>query len=244
VPSRRDRILVIAALALLSAAAWVYVTWEAQTMNCVRWMAGGKLWNLPGFLIMLGMWTVMMVAMMVPSAAPMVMTFAEVNRRRRQHEAPYVPTAVFLAGYLIVWSGFSVGATTLQFWLQSVRLLSMDLVSTSTVFAASLLIAAGVFQWTPLKQRCLTHCAGPLSFLMTSWRDGRAGALRMGLQHGLYCLGCCWAVMVLLFAAGVMNLVWVAGLAVFVLAEKQLPKLISRAGGVAMGAAGVWMLAR
>jgi predicted metal-binding membrane protein len=188
------------------------------------------------------MWSVMMVAMMVPSATPMVLTFATVNRRRKERQAPYVPVAIFLAGYLVVWTGFSVAATTAQFWLQSVRLLSMEMVSTSTIFAASLLIGAGVFQWTPLKQRCLTQCAGPLSFLMSSWREGRKGALVMGLRHGLYCLGCCWAVMALLFAAGVMNLLWVGGLSLFVLVEKLAPKLVSRAGGVAMAAAGVWLL--
>ena len=238
----RDRILILGALGALTAAGWSYVSWEAQTLNCVRWMAGGKLWNLPGFLLMLGMWSVMMVAMMVPSATPMVLTFAQVNRRRRERAAPFVPTAVFLAGYLVVWTAFSVAATTAQFWLQQARLLSMELESTSTVFAACLLLGAGVFQWTPWKRQCLAHCAGPLSFLTTSWRDGRGGALVMGLHHGFYCLGCCWAVMALLFAAGVMNLLWVAGLSLFVLLEKMMPRYVSRAGGVAMAVAGGWML--
>ena len=241
--SRRDRALILGALAALASLSWTYVTWEARTMNCTRWMAGGQLWNLPGFLIMLGMWSVMMVAMMAPSAAPMLLTFAAVNRRRREREAPYVPAAVFLAGYLVMWTLFSVGATTAQFWLQSVRLLSMELESTSAQFAGALLIAAGLFQWTPWKQRCLAHCAGPLSFLTSQWREGRSGALAMGLRHGLYCLGCCWAVMALLFASGVMNLLWVAGLSLFVLLEKLTPRYVSRTGGVAMIAAGAWMLA-
>jgi predicted metal-binding membrane protein len=238
----RERLLLFGTLGGLTALGWTYVSWEARTMNCARWMAGGQLWNLPGFLLMLGMWTVMMVAMMVPSATPMVLTFAAVNRRRSERQAAYVPTVVFLAGYLVVWALFSVGATAAQFWLQSARLLSMEMEATSSIFAAALLIAAGVFQWTPLKQKCLTGCAGPLGFLMTRWRDGRAGALRMGLDHGAYCLGCCWAVMALLFAAGVMNLLWVAGLSLFVLAEKLAPRQVSRAGGAAMVAAGVWML--
>jgi len=211
-------------------------------MNCARWMSAGTLWNVPGFLTMLAMWSIMMMAMMAPSAAPMIITFATVNRRRRERSAPYVPAAVFLLGYLIVWTAFSALATTAQFWLTSVRLLSMSMASASPVFAGGLLIGVGLFQWTPWKQRCLTHCAGPLQFLMSAWREGWTGALRMGVQHGLFCLGCCWAVMALLFVAGVMNLLWVAALSFFILAEKLAPRFFSRPGGAAMATAGVWLL--
>ena len=238
----RDRAVLLGALGALTALGWGYLYRDAQTMNCAVWMVGGKLWNLPGFLIMFAMWSVMMIAMMVPSVTPMVLTFAAVNRRRRERQAPWVPTGVFLGGYLIVWILFSVLATATQFWLQEARLLSMELVSTSARFAGLLLIGAGVFQWTPWKRQCLAHCAGPLSFLTTSWRDGQSGALTMGLHHGAYCLGCCWAVMALLFAAGVMNLLWVAGLSAFVLVEKLAPQ-VSRWGGVAMVLGGAWMMA-
>jgi predicted metal-binding membrane protein len=180
--------------------------------------------------------------MMVPSATPMAMTFAAVNRRRKERSAPYVPVAVFLLGYVIVWTAFSALATAAQFWLTSTRLLSMSMASASPLFAGGLLIGVGLFQWTPWKQRCLTHCAGPLQFLLTAWRDGWSGALRMGLQHGLFCLGCCLAVMALLFVAGVMNLLWVAVLSLFVLAEKLAPKYVSRPGGALMLAAGTWLL--
>lgn len=240
----RPQSLTFGALAGISTLAWAYLYWDAHTMNCARWMAAGQLWNLPGFLVMLAMWSIMMVAMMVPSATPMLMTFAAVNQRRREQSAPYVPVAVFLLGYVIVWGAFSILATTAQFWLQSIQLLSMTLASTTPKFAGILLIAAGLFQWTPWKQRCLTHCAGPLQFVMTAWREGWSGALTMGLHHGLYCLGCCWAVMALLFAAGVMNLLWVAALSGFVLLEKLAPRYVSRAGGLAMACAGIWILFR
>ena len=237
-----DRALILGAMAGITLAGWAYLYWDSRTMNCARWMSAGTLWNVPGFLTMLAMWSIMMMAMMAPSAAPMIITFATVNRRRRERSAPYVPAAVFLVGYLIVWTVFSALATTAQFWLTSVRLLSMSMASASPVFAGGLLIGVGLFQWTPWKQRCLTHCAGPLQFLMSAWCEGWTGALRMGVQHGLFCLGCCWAVMALLFVAGVMNLLWVAALSFFVLAEKLAPRFFSRPGGAAMATAGVWLL--
>ena len=238
----RDRALVLGAMAGITLAGWAYLYWEAHTMNCARWVSAGTMWNLPGFVTMLIMWCIMMVAMMAPSAAPMMVTFAIVNRRRRERSAPNVPVAVFFLGYVTVWTAFSALATIAQFWLTSVRLLSMSMASASPVFAGCLLIGVGFFQWTPWKQRCLAHCAGPLHFLMSAWREGWSGALRMGVQHGSYCLGCCWALMALLFVAGVMNLLWVAILSLFVLAEKLTPKFVSRPSGAIMAAAGAWLL--
>ena len=238
-----DRPAILAALAALTAAAWAYLVYDSQTMSCARWMAGGTLWSFPGFLLMLAMWSIMMAAMMIPSAAPMILTFATVSSRRRQRGAPYVSTAIFVAGYLAVWAAFSVLATAAQFALQSAHLLTMTLTSNSARLTAALLIVAGLFQWTPWKRACLSHCAGPLGFLAASWREGRFGALKMGAHHGFYCLGCCWAVMALLFAAGVMNLLWVAALSAFVLVEKIAPKYVSRGGGLAMIAAGsAWLV--
>jgi predicted metal-binding membrane protein len=238
----KDRERILGAMAGITLAAWVYLYWDAHTMNCARWMSAGTLWNLPGFLTMLTMWSIMMVA--VPSAAPMVLTFALVNRRREERSTPYVPAAVFVLGYVIVWTAFSALATSAQFWLTSVQLLSMSMASASPEFAGVLLIAVDFFQWTPWKQRCLTHCASPLQFLMGRWREGWSGALRMGIHHGLFCLGCCWAVMSLLFVAGVMNLLWVAALSLFVLAEKVAPRFVARPGGAIMAAAGAWLLFR
>jgi len=190
--------------------------------------------------------SVMMVAMMVPPASPMILLFARVNRQRREGENPAIPTALFLAAYLVVWSGFSAVATLAQWGLHSAALLSPMMVSTSPILGGLLLVGAGVFQWTSLKRACLVRCRSPLAFLLAEWRDGPRGAFLMGLRHGVYCLGCCWILMALLFVAGVMNLLWVATLAVFVLVEKVLPRgdLAGRLGGAALILAAFILLAR
>jgi predicted metal-binding membrane protein len=177
-------------------------------------------WSLAEALLLFAMWAVMMVAMMVPAAAPMILMFVTINRHRQAQQSPTVPTAIFVAGYVLVWTGFSAVAAAAQWGLHAVALLSPTMVSTSPYLGGALLIAAGLFQWTPLKRACLTGCRSPLSFLMSEWRDGRGGALAMGFRHGAYCLGCCWLLMALLFVGGVMNLLWVAAIAGFVLAEK------------------------
>jgi predicted metal-binding membrane protein len=174
----------------------------------------------------------------------MVLTFAMVNRKRREREQPFVPTGIFLLGYVIVWTGFSALAAVAQWALHGWTLLSPKMVSTSPLLGGALLIAAGLFQWTPLKNACLSHCRSPLSFLMTDWREGKLGALVMGLKHGTYCTGCCWFLMALLFVAGVMNVWWVALIAVLVLIEKIAPKGIwfGRIAGIALGVWGIAML--
>jgi predicted metal-binding membrane protein len=182
--------------------------------------------------------------MMLPSAAPTLLLFARVNRGRGPSfggGAPLVPTGVFALGYLLVWGGFSALAVVLQWALEQAKLLSPMLETTDRWLGAALLLAAGLWQLTPLKARCLSQCRSPLSFLMTRWRPGRAGALRMGLEHGLWCLGCCWFLMALLFFGGVMNLFWIAGLALYVLMEKTLPlgHWLGRAVGLALIGAGV-----
>jgi predicted metal-binding membrane protein len=198
-------------------------------------------WGAGDFLSMLGMWTVMMAAMMVPSAAPMILMFAAVHRRRRAADSPYVPTGFFLLGYLLVWTAVSVLATLAQGGLHAAALLSPALVLASPVLAGLVLVAAGIFQWTPLKDACLTQCASPLSFIMTQWREGAAGAVAMGLRHGLYCAGCCGLLMALLFVTGVMNLLWLGVLALFVLVEKAMPRRrwLTRLSGAALAAAGL-----
>jgi predicted metal-binding membrane protein len=190
------------------------------------------------------MWAVMMVAMMVPTAAPMILIFATLNRRRRDRQQPYVPTTIFLGGYLLVWTGFSALAMLAQWGLHSAALLSPMMVSTSPLLGGILLLAAGVFQWTPLKYTCLKHCRSPMGFLMTDWREGARGALMMGLKHGSYCTGCCWFLMALLFVAGVMNLLWVTAIMVFVLVEKIAPRgdLVGRVAGGVLVLAGLVIL--
>src|SRR5918998_2214606 len=226
---RRDRIVVLSGLALITALAWAYVSSLASDMQNVEMtpeMAMPQMqeaWGATDFALTFVMWAVMMVAMMTPSAAPMILMFAGVNRRRQKQQVPYVLTSVFLLGYLAVWAAFSVLATAAQWGLHAVSLLSPMMVSTSPVLGGILLFTAGVYQWTPLKHACLSKCRSPLGFVLNEWREGRWGALLMGLKHGGYCTGCCWSLMTLLFVAGVMNLLWVAAIAGFVLLEKVAP---------------------
>jgi len=225
---RRQRLLVSSGLAVIIALAWAYMFYLAGEMKSPEMgMEMGPphmhVWGGVDFMLMFIMWTVMMVAMMTPSAAPMILLFAKVNQQRRQRQKPFLGTGIFLLGYLLVWTGFSAVVTLAQWGLHSSALLSPMMVSTSPVLAGTLLIAAGIFQFTPLKNACLVHCQSPLGFFMTKWREGIKGALIMGIRHGSYCLGCCWLLMLLLFVAGVMNLVWVAIITAVVLVEKIAP---------------------
>jgi len=202
-------------------------------------------WGPLDLLLMFTMWAVMMVAMMVPTAGPMVLLFATFNRKRREQDRPFASTSVFLLGYLAIWIAFSVIAALAQWSLHRAALLSPMMVSTSPVLGGSLLIAAGIFQWTPLKNTCLTHCRSPLDFFSSHWREGTGGALSMGLRHGAYCVGCCWVLMALLFVAGVMNLLWIAILSAFVLVEKTIPartnKWVGRIAGLLLIGWGAWV---
>ena len=186
-------------------------------------MTHAAVWT-PGYAtLMFFMWWVMMMAMMLPSASPVILLFAAVNRKQRALDAPYVPTAVFAAGYVIVWGGFSLLAAGVQWGLESAGILSAMMASTSALFGGIVLLAAGIYQLTPLKQACLRHCRSPVHYIADHWRPGSFGATQMGIEHGVFCLGCCWTLMALLFVGGVMNLYWIAGLAVFVLLEKTIP---------------------
>ena len=180
------------------------------------------------------MWAVMMVAMMVPSAVPMVLAFASMNRRQRQDKGFSGRTAIFVAGYIVIWSAFALGATFTQWGLHEVKLLSPMMASTNTVLGSALLIGAGVYQLSAFKAASLGQCRSTVGFLMNEWREGPKGALSMGLLHGAYCLGCCWTLMVLLFVLGVMNLLWIAVLSGFVLVEKIAPsgRWLSRVSGL------------
>ena len=247
---RRDRIILLSALALITALSWVYVASLAsdmQSMEMATEIAMPQMqeaWGVTDFALTFVMWAVMMVAMMTPSAAPMILLFAGVNRRRREQQAPYVPTSVFLLGYLVVWAAFSVLATAAQWGLHAASLLSPMMVSTTPVLGGVLLLVAGIYQWTPLKHACLSKCRSPLGFVLNEWREGRWGAFLMGLKHGSYCTGCCWSLMALLFVAGVMNLLWVAAIAGFILLEKVAPagQRMAQAAGVLMVAGGVVLL--
>jgi predicted metal-binding membrane protein len=232
-PPRHDRAAVIALVIAVSVLAWAYTVHQASLMaemDAAMWrdmnmsMNGMEpSWTPLGALLLFVMWTAMMAAMMLPSTSPMVVAFAAINRRRRERGGSYVPTAIFLAGYLVVWAGFSIAATVLQWLLQRVGLLTTMMQSASYGLSAALFLAAGLYQFSPLKQMCLSYCRSPDGFILSEWRDGALGAAIMGLRHGLFCLGCCAALMMLLFAMAVMDLRWVATLTVLVTAEKLLP---------------------
>lgn len=241
---KRDRVVVLSGLIGLSVLSWLYLVHLNRRMAVDMTMPMMLPWRVADFVYTFLMWAVMMVGMMVPSAAAMILTFATVNRRRAERGGPYVPTGIFLAGYLIVWTAFSLLATLAQWGFHTVAVLDAHTQTVSPWVGGVLLMAAGIFQLTPAKKACLTHCRSPLDFLTTDWREGYGGALRMGLKHGVYCVGCCWLLMALLFVAGVMNLLWVAVIAAFVLGEKLLPRgrLVSLAGSGALLAAGlVWL---
>lgn len=242
---RRERWFIAAALAAIAAVAWVYMIREARGMNltgacaCLGMQMGGAAradWTAGSLVPLFLMWAGMMVAMMLPSAMPMVLTFAAVSRNRRRHERPYVPVTIFSAGYVAVWFAFSAAAAVAQWFLHRQALLSPAMVSTSAWFGGLLLLAGGLFQFTPLKRTCLKHCRTPLEFIMTRWREGAGGAFRMGLEHGVFCTGCCWALMSLLFVAGVMNILWIAALTLLVAVEKLFPRApwISPATGLVL----------
>lgn len=241
----RDRTVVLSGLVFITALSWAYM-WRLARDPMAMCMVNMNPWSTADLFALFAMWAVMMVAMMIPSASPMILAFAGVNRTRRAHSLPYVATSAFVLGYVAAWTGFSLGATLAQEALHSVALISSMGVSTSRVLGGILLMAAGVFQWTPLKNACLRHCRSPLGFILTEWRDGGWGAFRMGLRHGAYCIGCCWLLMALLFVAGVMNLWWVAAIAVFVLVEKITPAgpWIARATGVLLMLWGGWTILR
>jgi predicted metal-binding membrane protein len=248
---RRDRLAVAGALGLVLLLAWLWLLlgagMEMTALEMTRmagmdgWLMQPAVWS-PGYaLLMFAMWWAMMLAMMLPSAAPTLLLFARINRRDEGRAPPLVPTGVFAAGYLLVWGGFSLLAVALQWGLERLRLLSPMLETSDRWLGAAILLAAGLWQLTPLKAHCLSQCRSPLSFLLRRWRPGRAGALRMGLEHGAWCLGCCWFLMALLFFGGIMNLYWIVGLALFVLLEKTLPlgHWLGRVAGAALIAAGV-----
>ena len=243
---RRERLIVGGCLAATVILAWLYLFHSKAAMAEMEMPGMVMPWDAMAVLLLFVMWAVMMVAMMVPSAAPMILAFLTVNHRRRTAARPLAPTGIFLFGYLAVWTAFSAVATLAQWGLHKTALLSPTMAATSPALSGGLLFAAGVFQWTPLKRACLQGCRSPLSFLMSGWRDGTAGAFVMGLRHGSYCLGCCWMLMALLFVAGVMNLFWVAVIAFFVMAEKIFVRgeLLGHVTGAALVTAGVALMAR
>lgn len=254
----RDRLAVAASIVALALAAWAWTFYLSRHMPGAAMSATdmpgmdmpgmnmAPAWGATEYLWLTGMWAVMMVAMMSPSAAPAILLFAGLSRQRQAAGGIAAPTATFVAGYFTNWTLFSAAAALLQLLLHRGLMLTPTGASSSRILAGGLLIAAGLYQWSPLKTACLSRCQSPLGFFTAHWREGAGGAFRMGLSHGLNCLGCCWLVMLLLFVAGVMNLLWVAVLAVVVLLERLVPwgRIPARLVGTAFAVAGVWMLLR
>ncbi len=206
---------------------------DGSAAGAMQSMARVRPWTTAEFGVMLLMWAVMMVAMMVPTAAPMTLVYAAVARKAAREDHPVAPTFVFVAGYLAIWGLFSVAATAVQSSLDRLELLSPTMVSASPKVGSALLIGAGVYELTPYKHACLAHCRTPAHFISQHWRGGFAGAFRMGMGLGAYCLGCCWILMSLLFVGGVMNLLWITAIAAFILLEKTMS--FAEAGARAVG---------
>ncbi|GAC1370388.1 MAG: DUF2182 domain-containing protein [Aquirhabdus sp.] len=245
---------------IVTALAWAYVLKLATDMHTMDMsgmgMSGNGIesmlrptfqsWTGGQFLIMLTMWAVMMVGMMTPSAAPMLLLYARVGRQARLQNYPFAATGWFAVGYLFMWVFFALIATGAQWQLERAALLTPMLASASHVFGGILLIAAGIYQWLAIKDACLTQCQSPLTFIQQhgGFSATQRGALKLGLRHGLYCVGCCWALMLLLFVGGVMNILWIAGLTVLILLEKVVPtgRLIPRIVGLLLIGLGFGLL--
>jgi predicted metal-binding membrane protein len=249
---RHDRAVVLASLGSVVLLAWAYLLLGAGMHMEMMDMGGGQMmamlpqWTLGYGLLVFVMWAVMMVAMMLPSAAPVTLLVASIARKRAAAGGQTGRrTPLFVAGYLAVWLAFAAAATLLQWRLEAAELLSETMALASMTVAGGVLIAAGIYQWTPLKQACLRHCRSPLEFLLFHWRDGAGGALASGMRHGVFCLGCCWMLMALLFVGGIMNPAWIGGIALLVLIEKVLPwgGWMGRATGAVMVAWGAATLA-
>ena len=258
---RRDRAIVAAALIILTALTWAYVWRLAADMDMGDMdMSGFRIipagmglmmpatapWNTVEFAFVFAMWAVMMIGMMTPSATPMILIYARVGRQAARQGTPLAASAYFAAGYLLSWIGFALVATSAQWALERAALLTPMMAGASEMFSGAVLVAAGFYQWTPLKDACLRQCQAPWLFIQRhgGFRSDASGALALGARHGAYCIGCCWALMALLFVGGVMNVLWIAAIAILVLAEKVIPagRVISRIAGAGLFAGGAWVL--
>jgi len=250
---RRDRLLMVLGLAATIVLAWAYLVRGAAgmqvmsseaEMHAAMGMADMRAWGWVDWFGLFMMWAIMMVAMMLPSAAPVILLVLGVYRRRVDPQARS-SAAAFVAGYVIAWTMFSVAASAAQVGLHRGALLAPDMRLRSSVVSGVLLIVVGVYQWLPIKNTCLTHCQSPIGFLSQYWREGTIGGLALGLRHGMFCVGCCWLLMTLLFVVGVMNLLWVAVLSAFVLIEKLWSRsaVLTRLAGAAIAVWGVSLIA-
>lgn len=234
-----SRFAITASVIVVTLLCWYYMLYEMK-MN----MAPAQSWNATDLFWLFIMWAIMMAGMMLPSAIPVIRLVAQLNQRRQQKQQAYVHTSYFIIGYLISWTLYSLGITLLQYYLHLEAILSSMMDSQAPLFSGLLLILAGVYQWSPLKQKCLNFCRSPLSLISSQWREGLWGALRIGLFHGSYCVGCCWLLMATLFVVGVMNLQWILALTLLVLFEKILPygQEFGKLAGLVAIIYGCWIL--
>ena len=251
---RRDRIVVVLALTLLTALAWSYLLWLSADISMDGMIPSGMALMVPAhtpwqpmeFAFVFVMWTVMMVGVMTPSAAPMFLMYARMGRLTDAQGTPLPATVWFAAGYFLVWVAFALLATWVQWGLERSGLLDSWMASTSSVLAAFVFVVAGSYQWTRLKDVCLTQCQRPFAFLMRHgvFRPDASGSVMLGLRHGAYCVGCCWALTALLLVGGVMNLLWIGLLALLILLEKVTPfgRRIAPLAGTIPLVAGAWLL--
>jgi predicted metal-binding membrane protein len=257
---RRDRVIIVLTLALLTTLAWSYLLWLSADMSMggmdmtgLRMIPSGMglmmpadmPWRAMEFAFVFAMWIVMMVGMMTPSAVPMILMYARVGRQTQAHGRPLTATVWFAAGYFLVWAAFALLATLVQWTFERSALLDSAMANTSTVVGGLLFVAAGSYQWTRLKDVCLTQCQKPFAFLMRQggFRGDAPGSLMLGVRHGAYCVGCCWALTALLLVGGVMNVLWIILLALFILLEKVAPfgRQIALLAGMVLIVGGVWL---
>ena len=218
-PLARARALILGSLLVLAAAAWAVLVWQSSMSEDLENMLTMDM----GALLFLAIWMAMMVAMMFPTAAPMILTFASVQQNKQQRGKPYVPTWIFVSSYLAIWMTFGAIAYVAALGATELADDSMWVMDNAARIGGAVLIVAGLYQLSPLKNICLAKCRAPTSFVLTSWRDGYGGALRMGLEHGVYCLGCCWLFFVIVFPLGMMNVALLAVIVLLIFAEKSLP---------------------
>jgi len=247
---RRDRRIVLGTLAVVVALAWLYLWRDTANMGMdmdhgsMAMAAMPRAVDAGSLALTFVMWTVMMAGMMLPSAAPAILLYGALVRKNGARGVVVPGVWIFAGAYLLVWTRFSAVATLLQTMLERASLLTPAMTLASTSLGALALIGAGIYQLTPLKRACLGKCRNPLEFFVTRWRGGTSGTFRMGLEHGAYCVGCCWALMLLLFVAGVMNLAWVALIAALVFVEKLFPAavVVTRTTSAALILAGIYLL--
>ena len=259
---KRDRRIVVGAIVVLTALAWAYLIWMARSMSITgtsmpdisgmdMLTAVGPLlrsWTVGDFAFIFLMWTIMMVGMMTPSATPMILIYARIARQAEKDGKPLASAGWFALGYLLSWTGFSLLAAIAQGALERATLLTPMMAAATNRMGGVVLIAAGLYQASPLKETCLRHCQSPFAFIQNhgGFGKGASRSIRLGLSHGFYCIGCCWMLMLLLFAGGVMNIAWIAAIAIFVLLEKVIPagRAVAWLAGAALVIAGLCLLFR